>query len=70
MSWDHIVANWGTLAQQVRGTWPKLTLEDCERVAGKREYLIAAIQNRYGVTRDEAERELDAFERNLESTKH
>lgn len=70
MSWDQIVTNWEKLALQVRGTWTKLTYEDCQRVAGKRDHLIAAIQNRYGISKDAAEQELDAFERNLEPIKH
>jgi uncharacterized protein YjbJ (UPF0337 family) len=70
MTWDQIEANWGQLSDKVRGTWGKLTDDDYERIAGQRDMLLAAIQNRYGVSKDEAERELDAFERSLEATKH
>jgi uncharacterized protein YjbJ (UPF0337 family) len=69
MTWDEIEANWKQLSPKVRGTWGKLTDDDYSQIAGQRDLLLAAIQNRYGVTKDEAERELDAFERSLE-TKH
>jgi uncharacterized protein YjbJ (UPF0337 family) len=69
MTWDQIQTNWAQLSGKVRGTWGKLTDDDYERIAGERDMLLAAIQNRYGITKDEAERELDAFERSLE-TKH
>lgn len=69
MTWDEIESNWMQLSDKVRGVWGKLTDEDYERIAGQRDMLLAAIQNRYGISKDEAERELDAFERSLE-TKH
>lgn len=68
MTWDQIESNWAKLKAAVRGTWGRLTNEDLDRICGQREMLIATIQNRYGVTKDEAERELDIFERSLESS--
>jgi uncharacterized protein YjbJ (UPF0337 family) len=71
MTWDQIEANWAQLSNKVRGTWGKLTDEDYQHIKGQRDLLLAAIQNRYGISKDEAERELDAFERSLEAaTKH
>lgn len=69
MTWDEIEANWMQLSDKVRGTWSMLSDEDYARIAGQRDMLLAAIQNRYGVTKDEAERELDVFERSLEDVK-
>lgn len=70
MTWDQIEANWPALSEKVRGTWGKLTDDDYERIAGQRDVLLAAIQNRYGVSKDEAEREVDTFERSLEPVRH
>jgi uncharacterized protein YjbJ (UPF0337 family) len=66
MTWDEIESNWLQLSDKVRGTWSKLTDDDYERIAGQRDRLLAAIQNHYGVSKDEAEHELDTFERCLE----
>jgi uncharacterized protein YjbJ (UPF0337 family) len=68
MTWDQIESNWTKLKGAVRGTWQLVTDDDFDRIAGQREMLIATIQNRYGVTKDQAERELDLFERALEAS--
>lgn len=68
MTWDQIEANWTQLSDKVRGTWRALTDDDYERIAGRRDMLLATLQNRYGITKAEAERELDAFEHSLETT--
>jgi uncharacterized protein YjbJ (UPF0337 family) len=70
MTWDQIEENWLQLSDKVRGTWGKLTDDDYERIAGQRDLLLAAIQNRYDVSKEEAERELDTFERCLEPVQH
>ena len=67
MTWDQIEANWTNMKATVRNTWGKLTEDDFDRIAGQRDRLIATIQNRYSVTRDQAEHELDLFERGLEA---
>lgn len=67
MTWDQIEANWANVKVAVRNTWSKLTEDDFDRIAGQRDRLIATIQNRYRVTRDQAEHELDLFERGLEA---
>lgn len=67
VNWDQIEAKWSALGTRARDTWGRLTDEDLDRIAGQRERLLATIQNRYGVTKDQAERELDLFERGLEA---
>lgn len=70
MTWDQIASNWTILRGAVRGTWDQLTDEDFDRISGQREMLIATIQNRYGVTKDQAEHELDLFERAIEAAQN
>ena len=43
--------------------WGKLTDDDFDVVAGRREQLAGKIQERYGVAKDEAERQVAAWER-------
>ena len=70
MTWDQIESDWAKLKGAVRGTWDQLTDDDFDRISGQREMLIATIQNRYGVTKDQAELELDLFERTLEAAQN
>ena len=46
--------------------WGQLTDDDWKVVEGKRDQLVGKIQERYGITREEAERQLGDFERTHE----
>ncbi|MGA7965129.1 MAG: CsbD family protein [Gammaproteobacteria bacterium] len=43
----------------------KLTDDDVDQIAGKRDKLLGKLQERYGDSREEAQRRLNEFERNL-----
>ena len=45
--------------------WGKLTNDDIDRLDGKREQLIGRIQECYGVTRDEAEKQVTDWSNRL-----
>jgi uncharacterized protein YjbJ (UPF0337 family) len=61
MNWDSIQGNWKELKGKVRSKWAKLTDDDLENIAGKKDVLLGRLQQRYGFKRDQAERELDDF---------
>ena len=63
MNWDRIQGNWTQLTGKVKAEWGKLTDDDLTVVAGRRDQLAGKIQERYGVARDEAEKQLAAWER-------
>lgn len=65
MNWDHIQANWKDLKGAAREQWGKLTDDDIEVIAGKRDQLVARIQERYAVAKDEAERQIDNWRERL-----
>jgi uncharacterized protein YjbJ (UPF0337 family) len=67
MNWDYIKGNWKQVTGKLRQKWGKLTDDDLTVVAGKRDELLGKIQERYGLGKDEAERELDEFTRSLGS---
>ena len=46
--------------------WGKLTDNDWQIVEGKRDQLVGRIQERYGIAREEAERQVADFERSRE----
>ncbi len=59
MNWDRIEGNWKQIKGSVKEQWGKLTDDDLDVAAGKRDQLIGKLQNRYGVAKDEAERQID-----------
>ena len=61
MNWDVIKGNWKQLKGQVQSKWGELTDDEIEQAEGDRERLAGLIQERYGVAKDEAERQIDAF---------
>ena len=63
MNWDTIAGNWKQVQGKVRQQWGKLTDDDLELVKGKRDELAGGIQERYGIAKDEAERQIDDWGR-------
>jgi len=59
MNWDRIEGNWKEFKGRVREQWGKLTDDDLERAAGKRDQLIGRIQERYGIAREVADRQVN-----------
>ncbi len=62
MNWDRIEGNWKQLKGQVKEGWGKLTDDDIAVVNGKRDQLVGKIQERYGCAKDEADRQVKAWE--------
>jgi uncharacterized protein YjbJ (UPF0337 family) len=65
MNWDTVKGQWKQVKGKAQQKWGKLTDDDWDVIAGKRETLIGKIQERYGRDRDEAEREVDEWSREL-----
>lgn len=61
MNWDSIEGNWKQFKGKVREQWGKITDDELDVVAGKRDQLLGLIQKRYGVAKEEAERQVDDF---------
>ncbi|MGR3454378.1 CsbD family protein [Pseudooceanicola sp.] len=61
MNWDRIEGNWKQVKGQAREHWGKLTDDDVDQAAGRRDQLVGRVQERYGVAKDEAERQVDEF---------
>lgn len=59
MNWDQLRGMWNRLTGDVKRHWGKLTDDDLQMVEGDRQRLIGKIQERYGVTKEEADRQVD-----------
>jgi uncharacterized protein YjbJ (UPF0337 family) len=62
MTWDQVQGAWKELRGMVRERWGKLTDNDLDMIAGRREQLVGAIQRHYGVARAQVEEQVAAFE--------
>lgn len=59
MNWDRIEGNWKQFRGMVKEKWGKLTDDDLDVIEGKRDKLAGKIQERYGMAKDAADREID-----------
>ena len=64
MNWDQIEGNWKQLKGNIQQQWAKLTDDDLDFVNGKREELSGKIQEAYGVSKDEVEKQLNDWQSN------
>ena len=65
MNWDQIAGNWKQVKGVVKEKWGKLTDDDVDIIAGKRDILLGKIQERHGIAREEAEKQVKAWEDSL-----
>jgi uncharacterized protein YjbJ (UPF0337 family) len=61
MNWDEIEANWLKVKGEIKERWGRLTDDDIDIIAGKREKLAAEIQRKYAIAEDEANEEIEEF---------
>jgi uncharacterized protein YjbJ (UPF0337 family) len=61
MNWDQIEGKWKQYAGKIKSKWGKLTDDDITMLSGKKDQLVGLVQERYGIARDEAERQVDEF---------
>ena len=61
MNWDQVKGNWKQFTGHVKSEWGDLTDDEITEAEGDREKLEGRIQERYGVAKEEASRQVDAF---------
>jgi uncharacterized protein YjbJ (UPF0337 family) len=62
MNWDRIQGNWKQVVGKAKAQWGKLTDDDLDVVAGRREQLAGKIQERYGIAKDEVDKQIADWE--------
>lgn len=65
MNDDRIKGKWKQISGSAKEKWGKLTDDDLQVAEGNSEYLAGKIQERYGVAKDEAERQVREFNSTL-----
>jgi uncharacterized protein YjbJ (UPF0337 family) len=61
MNWDQIEGQWQQLTGHVKSRWAKLTDDDLGNVAGKKDQLVGKLQERYGILKEDAEKQVDTW---------
>ena len=62
MNWDQIAGNWKQLKGRAKEQWARLTDDDLTFINGKRDQLVGRVQERYGIAKDDAERQVKDWE--------
>lgn len=61
MNRDILSGNWKQLKGKVQAEWGKLTDDDLDVIEGRQTELVGRLQERYGLAREEAQKQVDAF---------
>ena len=62
MNWDIVEGNWKQFKGKAKEQWGKLTDDELDVIAGKRDQLSGRVQEAYGVSKEEAEKQIRDFE--------
>jgi uncharacterized protein YjbJ (UPF0337 family) len=62
LDWNLVEATWQRFRGEVLANWGRLTTAQLDFIAGSRTRLANRITEAYGVTGDEAERQIKSFE--------
>jgi uncharacterized protein YjbJ (UPF0337 family) len=59
MDWNRIEGNWKQMKGKVIEKWGKLTDDEVDKMNGRRDQLEGKIQERYGIAKDQAKKDVD-----------
>jgi uncharacterized protein YjbJ (UPF0337 family) len=62
MNWERVEGNWKQFKGKVKQQWGKLTDDHLDVIAGNRDVLAGKVQEAYGISKEEAEKQIEQFE--------
>ncbi len=65
MNWDRIEGNWKQLKGSAKEQWGKLSDDHLEVLAGQRNQMAGKLQELYGISKDEAEKQLSQWQESV-----
>ena len=68
MNWARIEGNWKQFKGTAKQQWGKLTDDQLDVIAGKRDLLAGKVQEAYGVTKEDAEKQVATWEQAQKET--
>ena len=61
MNWDQIEGKWRQFKGLVRQRWGRLTESDLDVIGGRKDVLVGKVQERYGIAKETAQRQVQAW---------
>jgi uncharacterized protein YjbJ (UPF0337 family) len=61
VDWNRIEGNWKQMKGKINEKWGDLTDDDLDRIAGRRDQLEGLIQQRYGLSKDQARAQIEEW---------
>jgi len=68
MNWDRIEGDWKQFKGNIKVRWGKLTDDQLDVIAGNRDILAGKIQEAYGISKDEAEKQVTEWQERQKET--
>lgn len=65
MTWERVQQNWPEYQESAKHTWDKVSRVELEIISGDRDRLVHKLEDAYGLTHDDAEREVETWQRSL-----
>jgi uncharacterized protein YjbJ (UPF0337 family) len=63
MNSDQLQGKWKQMKGSIKERWGKLTDDDVDIINGQSDQLVGRIQERYGIAKEEAQRQVDEWMR-------
>jgi uncharacterized protein YjbJ (UPF0337 family) len=63
MNSDQLQGKWKQVKGSIKERWGKLTDDDVDIINGQNDQLVGRIQERYGIAKEEAQRQVDEWMR-------
>ena len=63
MNQEQVSGNWKIVKGKIKEQWGKLTDDDLKVLEGSADQLTGTLERRYGIAKEEAERQVRDFER-------
>jgi uncharacterized protein YjbJ (UPF0337 family) len=65
VNWDQVEGKWKQVKGSFKERWGKFTDDDLDQLAGKRDQIVGKMQEKYGISKEQASKDLDAWRQNL-----
>jgi uncharacterized protein YjbJ (UPF0337 family) len=61
VDWNRVEGSWKQLKGKIKEKWGDLTDDDLDKIAGRRDQFEGLIQQRYGLTKDQARKQIEEW---------
>jgi uncharacterized protein YjbJ (UPF0337 family) len=69
MNWDRVEGQWKQRRGKAVHHWGKLMNDELAAIAGKHEQLVGILQEKYGIAKEDARRQVEEFKRTIDHLK-